>query len=64
MQLRDSFLKGSPFINITTYVLLHMKSNIMGGDYYQISDSDSGWSFVINFNLRLRNGDYQYPEIA
>ena len=32
----------------------------------KISDlsSDSGLSFVLKFNLRLRNGDYQNPEIV
>ena len=37
----------------------------MGCDNKQnISDSDSGWSFDLNFNLKLRNGDYQNPEIV
>ena len=37
-----------------------------GINYYQISDSgsDSGWSFVLIFSLRLRNGDYQNLEIV
>ena len=28
------------------------------------TQAHSGWSFVLNFNLRLRNGDYQNPEIV
>ena len=48
------------------YSALYTFKNIRGGDCQHISDSgsDSGWSFVLKFNLRLRNGDYQNPEIV